>query len=111
MNDTSRSSDTRRSNAGDAVPLTPPGARLGTGSPTTPSSAPAGVKLPAQKIADLGEAAKTAGCTVINPDQSVATSGANRQHVSPGTKVKYATNPPSYGPHYPAPASDGIYPV
>ena len=33
----------------------------------------------------------------------------NRQHVSPGTTVHYPTNPPSYGPHYPTPASDGEY--
>jgi hypothetical protein len=85
------------------------GGKSGTGNPSTPSSAPPGVKLPAQKISDLAAAAKAAGCVTIDPPSSVTTSSANRQHVGVGTKVKYATNPPSYGPHYPAPASDGIY--
>ncbi len=42
------------------------------------------------------------------PD-AIARTPQNRTHVAPGTKVRYATNPPSYGPHYPTPASDGAY--
>lgn len=71
--------------------------------------APNGVKLPAQKITKLTLAAKAAGCVMINTPDSVALTSQNRNHVNPGTKVHYATNPPSYGPHYPAPASDGEY--
>jgi hypothetical protein len=68
-----------------------------------------GVKLPAPKISNLAQAAKAAGCTIIDTPDSIARTGPNRQHVSPGTKLRYATNPPSYGPHYPTPASDGEY--
>jgi hypothetical protein len=71
--------------------------------------APNGVKLPAQKITNLSQAAKAAGCVTIDTPDSIARTGANRTHVAPGTKVPYATNPPTYGPHYPSPASDGEY--
>lgn len=67
------------------------------------------VRLPPQRISDLNAAAKAAGCTIVDTPDSIARSDANRQHVNPGTKVKYATNPPSYGQHYPSPASDGEY--
>lgn len=80
----------------------------GTRSATAP--APSGVKLSAAKITSLPAAARAAGCTLISPPASVALSPANRRHVAPGTKLTYATNPPSYGPHYPTPASDGYYP-
>jgi hypothetical protein len=82
----------------------------GAGNPSNPG-APAGVKLPAQKIADLTTAVKAAGCVTIDTPQSISWASSNRQHVSGGTKVSYKTNPPSYGPHYPAPAHDGIYPA
>jgi len=83
----------------------------GGGSATRSAAAPAssGVKLPPPKITSLPAAASVAGCTLISPPASVALSPANRRHVAPGTKVVYATNPPSYGPHYPTPASDGYY--
>jgi hypothetical protein len=84
------------------------GGKSGTGN-TASVGKPSGVTLPAQKIADLPTAAKAAGCVLIDTPQSISWAGGNRQHVDPGTKVKYATNPPSYGEHYPAPASDGIY--
>lgn len=71
--------------------------------------APNGVTLPAAKITNLAAAAKAAGCVMINTPDAIARSPQNRTHVSPGTKVPYATNPPSYGPHYPSPASDGEY--
>jgi hypothetical protein len=79
-----------------------------TGSPITPSNTN-GVKLPALQISNLAAATKAAGCVTIDTPDAIASSDQNRQHVAPGTKVKYATNPPSYGPHYPAPASDGEY--
>jgi uncharacterized protein DUF3105 len=83
------------------------GGGKGTGAPIKPAAN--GVKLPPQKIADLTAATKAAGCTVIDTPDSIARTDQNRQHVSPGTKVNYLTNPPSFGPHYPAPASDGEY--
>lgn len=83
------------------------GGGSGTSSPTTP--APNGVKLPAPKISDLSAAAKAAGCVSIDTPDSIARTAQNRTHVDPSTKVTYKTNPPSYGPHYPTPASDGEY--
>jgi hypothetical protein len=68
-----------------------------------------GVKLPAQKLTSLAGAAKAAGCVATDTPDSIARTDQNRTHLSPGSKVTYATNPPSYGPHYPAPASDGEY--
>src|SRR5260370_21550012 len=84
----------------------------GGGSSTTSGPAPAasGAKLPAPKITDLAAAVKAAGCTTIDPPPSVALAPQNRQHVDVGTKLTFGTNPPSYGRHYPSPASDGYYP-
>jgi hypothetical protein len=82
----------------------------GSGSNAAPIHPAAnGVKLPAQRITNLAQAATAAGCTIIDTPDSIARTDQNRQHVAAGTKVPYATNPPSYGPHYPAPASDGEY--
>lgn len=81
----------------------------GGGKATPIKPAPGGVNLPAQKITNLATAAKAAGCVIIDTPDSIARTDQNRTHVDPGTKVPYATNPPSYGPHYPTPASDGEY--
>jgi hypothetical protein len=83
------------------------GGGSGTGHTVTPSAN--GVKLPGQKITDLAAASKAAGCVITNTPDSIALSTQNRNHVDPSTKVKYDTNPPSYGAHYPTPASDGEY--
>jgi hypothetical protein len=80
----------------------------GTGSPVKAADT-TGVKLPPLKISDLKTAIKAAGCVTIDTPDSIARTDQNRTHVDPGTKVPYATNPPSYGPHYPSPASDGEY--
>lgn len=82
--------------------------KAGTGK-TTPVANTTGVKLPAQKITNLAAAVKAAGCVTVDTPDAIARSDQNRTHVNPGTKVRYATNPPTYGPHYPAPASDGEY--
>ncbi len=71
--------------------------------------APGKVKLPALSVTNLPAAAKAAGCVLTSTPDSIARISSNRTHVAPGTKVPYATNPPSYGPHYPMPASDGEY--
>jgi hypothetical protein len=84
------------------------GGTSGTGTPIKPADTN-GVKLPAAKTTNLTAAVKAAGCTTIDTPDAIARSDANRTHEQPGTKIKYATNPPSYGPHYPAPASDGEY--
>jgi hypothetical protein len=79
----------------------------GSGNPITPVKSD--VKLPAQKITDVAAAAKAAKCVMVNTPDSIARTDQNRQHVQIGTQVKYATNPPSFGPHYPVPAHDGEY--
>jgi hypothetical protein len=91
-----------------AVAIAAGGGKTGTGKPTS-ASAPKGVTLPAQKISDLATAAKAAGCVTVDTPTSISWADSQRTHVDPSTKVHYQTNPPSYGPHYPAPASDGIY--
>jgi hypothetical protein len=72
-----------------------------------PTSRPAitGTAIPAQKTSDLAQAAANARCTV----HSYHWTQGDRDHVADGTKVKYRTNPPSYGDHYQTPASDGDY--
>jgi hypothetical protein len=56
---------------------------------------------PPQKISDLPAAAKAANCTLLNPPIE------GRTHVT--GKVKYHTNPPTSGNHYPIPQEDGVY--
>ena len=82
--------------------------KTGTGTPVKVADTK-GITLPAAKNSNLTSAAKAAGCVAIDTPDSVARTDQNRTHVDPGTKVTYATNPPTYGPHYPAPASDGEY--
>ena len=59
--------------------------------------------IPAQKIDNLAEAARAAGCTVTVSKEE------GRGHT--GKAVKYGTNPPTSGDHDPTPAEDGIYPA
>lgn len=56
---------------------------------------------PPQKISDLNQAATAAGCVLRNPPIE------GRTHVT--SKVKYHTNPPTSGNHYPIPQTDGVY--
>jgi hypothetical protein len=89
------------------------GIAIASGGDTTKGKAftPAasGVKLPAPKTSDLAAAVTAAGCVTIDTPGSVAGIDQNRTHVPAGSKVTYPTNPPSYGAHYPSPASDGEY--
>jgi len=62
--------------------------------------------IPPQRTADLTIAAAAAGCQVKSYSYD---NNADRAHVPDGTKVHYKTNPPSFGPHYATPASDGDY--
>ena len=61
----------------------------------------ADVAIPKAKVTDLETAAKAADCTL----QDYPDFGA--QHTE--KPVKYRTNPPTSGPHFPVPASDRIY--
>jgi len=56
---------------------------------------------PTQKITNLEQAAKAASCDLNNPPIQ------GRTHVL--GKVKYGTNPPTSGNHYPIPTPDGVY--
>jgi Protein of unknown function (DUF3105) len=62
-----------------------------------------GTKPPAVQVADLDKAAKLAGCTA----RKFPIEG--RTHVSPGTKVRYRTTPPTSGNHFPLATEDGAY--
>jgi hypothetical protein len=72
-----------------------------TGKPE--SSFPNAQAPPAQKLTDLDQAAKAAGCVLRNPPIQ------GRNHVPNSTKVVYNTNPPTSGNHNPVPAADGYY--
>ena len=69
---------------------------LGFSKTASPSATP-----PPEKIGDLAQAAKAADCVLKNPPIE------GRTHVS--SKVKYHTNPPTSGNHYPIPQDDGVY--
>jgi hypothetical protein len=56
---------------------------------------------PPQKIPDLPKAAAAANCVLKNPPIE------GRTHTT--KKVKYHTNPPTSGNHYPIPQPDGVY--
>src|SRR3954451_12325198 len=56
---------------------------------------------PAAKVPDLQKAALAAKCVLKNPPIE------GRTHVT--GKVKYHTNPPTSGNHYPIPQTDGVY--
>ena len=62
----------------------------------SPSATP-----PPEKIGDLATAAKASRCVLKNPPIE------GRTHVT--SKVKYHTNPPTSGNHYPIPQDDGVY--
>jgi hypothetical protein len=62
----------------------------------SPSATP-----PPQRDAELSQAAKAAKCKLENPPIE------GRTHVT--GKVKYHTNPPTSGNHYPIPQDDGVY--
>jgi uncharacterized protein DUF3105 len=59
------------------------------------------VDPPPQQTSNLVTAAKAADCTLLNPEIE------GRTHVT--SPVKYKTNPPSSGNHYPVPEPDGEY--
>lgn len=65
---------------------------------------PSGGSVPDQKVTDLPEAAKAAGCTLTN------SKGKSREHTdSLDVPIKYDSNPPTEGKHFVQPAEDGAY--
>jgi Protein of unknown function (DUF3105) len=81
----------------------------GGGSSNKPSSgydikAANALPPPAQKITDLDQAAKAAGCVLNNPLIQ------GRLHLAPNQPTpKYSTDPPTSGNHDPVPTPDGVY--
>jgi hypothetical protein len=73
----------------------------GSSANPTSNSGIANRPVPAQKITDLDQAAKAAGCTV----KTYPSEG--RSHTT--DPVTYKTNPPTSGNHNPSPADDGTY--
>ena len=74
------------------------------GKPKRASDTAANVKLPAQEVSDLKEAAEAAGCTLGNPPFE----GANHEQKD-FKPSDYKTNPPTSGNHTPDWYEDGIY--
>jgi hypothetical protein len=64
----------------------------------------ANVTLPEQKITDVEDAAKAAGCTLEHPKYE----GAGHEEKQ-FTAQDYKTNPPTSGAHFPRWYDDGIY--
>lgn len=65
---------------------------------------PAGYELPDQKITDLEEAVKAAGCELKS------FKGRSREHTSDlAERVKYSSSPPTSGKHFEQAAVDGEY--
>ena len=75
----------------------------GGGDGSQPQAA-SGVTLPDQKIGDLQEAAKAAGCRVANPEIEGSTHESREFSAS-----DYKTNPPTSGNHFPEWYQDGVY--
>jgi hypothetical protein len=80
---------------------------LGGDSSAKEGSAPkasSDVTLPEQKIGNLAEAAKAAGCKLSNP--AIEGRGHETKNF---TAADYKTNPPTSGSHYPEWYQDGVY--
>jgi hypothetical protein len=76
----------------------------GEGKATTISNAAKSVKLPAQQIGNVNDAAKAAGCVLQHPPIEGRTHVLKRL-----TEKDYKTNPPTSGNHNPVYYPDGIY--
>lgn len=78
------------------------GGQSSSGGPAGPTAGDyPDVPVPPQRVADLDQAARAAGCST----RSFRSEG--RDHVT--TPVRYGSNPPHSGPHNPVPAEDGVY--
>lgn len=65
---------------------------------------PTGYDLPEQKVTDLEEAAKAAGCELKS------FMGRSREHTAdPAERVNYSSSPPTSGKHFEQAAADGEY--
>jgi len=76
----------------------------GEGEAKQASDSTSTAKLPVQQTSDIKEAAKAAGCTLLNPPYE----GANHQQKE-FKPSDYRTNPPTSGSHTPDWYEDGIY--
>jgi hypothetical protein len=67
---------------------------------------PSGGEAPAQKVTDLEEAAKAAGCELKS------FRGTSREHTSDlAEAISYESNPPTTGKHFDEPEQDGAFGV
>jgi hypothetical protein len=73
----------------------------GDDSGTTTGGDGEGAAIPEQRIDNLSEAARAAGCELSSPRVE------GQGHT--GEAVQYKTNPPTSGDHDPNPAQDGVY--
>jgi Protein of unknown function (DUF3105) len=65
---------------------------------------PDGGSVPDQKVTDLDEAAKAAGCELKS------FKGTSREHTDDlAEQIQYSSSPPTSGKHYVEPAEDGAY--
>jgi hypothetical protein len=77
----------------------------GNGGGSEGSFFPEGGDAPAQKIFDLEDAARAAGCKL----ESSKGSGVATHTKSLSEHINYKDNPPTNGRHYEIPAEDGVY--
>ena len=80
-------------------------AACGSDEAAGPAQPESEVALPLQQIADIREAAKAAGCELINSPEEGNGHDANRKF----TAADYKTNPPTSGDHHPEWYDDGVY--
>ena len=80
-------------------------AACGEDQPAEPTQPQSDVTLPLQQTADLREAARAAGCELINAPIEGNDHDAEREF----TADDYRTNPPTSGDHHPEWYDDGIY--
>ena len=77
----------------------------GEGEASGPAQPESEVELPLQQTADLREAARAAGCELINEPSS----GNGHDPTREFTAADYETNPPTSGDHHPEWYDDGVY--
>ena len=75
------------------------------GGPARASEETTAAELPEQQTSDIKEAAKAAGCKLLNPPYE----GANHDPDKDFKAADYRTNPPTSGDHAPDWYEDGIY--
>jgi hypothetical protein len=76
----------------------------GAGEPSS-DVLPEGGEVPDQKVFDVQQAARAAGCEL----KAVKGSGSQEHTQDPNERIPYNSNPPTTGRHFITPAEDGAY--